>query len=86
MARKACQNAPPHSWCRTTRRPCCKCPAQERGTCVGSLREEDGRGRAAAREGGARVLARKACKRTAAQIVQDGAPPVLYVPCEIARR
>ena len=28
---------------------------------------------------------RGACKRTAAQLVQDGAPLALYVPCAIAR-
>ena len=36
-------------------------------------------------EGSERATMRRACKRTAAQLVQDDAPLVLYVPCGMAR-
>jgi hypothetical protein len=81
-------DAPPHkSGTRRSRRPCVgyRCPAQYARGCGEACVKKKGGGGPAAR-GALGYSVRKAYKRTTAQLVQDDAPPVLYVPCAIARR
>jgi hypothetical protein len=79
-------NAPPRSWSRMTG-PClgCTCPAQWRGGAGENGKRGKGAGLGCC-AGSERATTRRACLRTAAQMKQADAPPVLYVPCAMARR